>query len=218
MKKKHVKLISRILLGILVLWFIIGIIVCIFQTTVKASESISIYPPKGLGSQHTYTIWDRINWSYKPKDLINYVIKNGDLSNNHGIVTYGEYLAGATTSTYGSIGDMLLVVQEDDFIYPVIIADIKNQNDVNCTKWGHRNGNCIIEFEILNNSTYNLYKGSGYYISPVINKPIKQVINIGSVFKYNFYIEPKQAIIDNGFKNFNYVTTPYDWINYVNQY
>ena len=99
-------------------------------STVAVSADFTHFPPKGLGSVHTYTVWDKINWGGDCKKLINFVKSNGALYDAYGIVTYGGYFAGATTSTLGKVGDMLLVVQEDGILYPVIVSDIKNKMEV----------------------------------------------------------------------------------------
>lgn len=186
----------------------------IMCSTVAVSADFTHFPPKGLGSVHTYTVWDKINWGGDCKKLINFVKSNGALYDAYGIVTYGGYFAGATTSTLGKVGDMLLVVQEDGIIYPVIVSDIKNQSDYSCNVWGHMNGKCMIEFEILSCMRKFLYGSSGGYISNYINKPIYKVINIGSVYNeslYNKYFNNvKQAVLDYGLEGYFLLVNPYE--------
>ena len=190
---------------------LITTIIIVFFTTVSASAAFTHFPPKGLGTIHTYTIWNKIRWGGDCKKLINFTKSNNALSDAYGIVKYGEYLAGATTTTLGQVGDMLRVVQEEGIIYPVIIADIKNQNDKGCTIWGHQNGKCMIEFEILSQCRKSLYGTSGGYISPLINKPIYKVINIGSVYDSTYYFNnPRQAVLDNGLEGYFLLRSPYE--------
>lgn len=104
------------------------IILSIIAFNVCNASSIH-FPPSGLGSIHTYTIWDGIKWGGNCGYLINFAKNHNTLSDTYGIVKYGEYFAGATTTTFGNVGDMLLVVETDGYVYPVIIADTKNQNN-----------------------------------------------------------------------------------------
>jgi hypothetical protein len=171
------------------------------------------FPPKGLGTMHTYTVWDEIKWGGDCRKLINFTKANNALSDSYGIVTYGRYFAGALTTTFGRVGDMMLVVQEDGIIYPVIMADTKNQGNRGCTIWGHQYGKCIVEFEILSSCRNSLYKGSGGYISNMINKPIYKVINLGSVYDSTYYFyNPEQACIDNGLIGYTLLVNPYGGI------
>ena len=166
------------------------------------------FPPKGLGSYHTYTVWDKIKWGYRSKDLID-IVRN-DISDTYGIVTYGDFMAAACTTTIGQVGDCLLVLQDNGVLYPVVIADTKNQSDAGCTVWGHQNGNCIIEFEVLSCMTDVLYNGSGYYISWMINQPIYKIINLGSVFYDPTMIHrSRDYAIEYGFSEYTMLTSPY---------
>ena len=192
----------------------IMIFVMVFGSVVQAATTQ--FPPKGLGTIHTYTVWDKIKWGYGCRDLINFAKKNDALSDSYGIVTYGSYFAGALTTTFGKIGDMMLVVQEDGIVYPVIMADAKNQSNRGCTRWGHQYGKCIVEFEILSSCRKSLYNGSGGYISEVINKPIYKVINLGSVYDEEIFTKyfwnPEQACIDNGLVGYTLLKNPYGGI------
>ena len=168
--------------------------------------------PDGLGMIHTYTPWDKIKWGSGCKKLINYMEEKDAISNNYGIVTYGNYFAGALTSTYGTVGDMMLVVQNDNSVYPVIMADTKSQNDEGCNKWGHHYGKCIVEFEILSSYKKPLYKGSGGYISDNLAKPISYIINLGSVYEDELYLNnPEKACIDNGLEGYALMVNPYEY-------
>lgn len=171
-----------------------------------------VCPPQGYGTLHTYTVWDNIRWGGNCRKLINFAKEHNALSNNHGIVTYGSYFCGALTSTYGSVGDMMLVVEEDNVVYPVIMADTKSQSDKGCNAWGHHNGKCVVEFEILSSHRRSLYGSSGGYISDALAKPIVKVINLGSVYDSIYYFwNPKQACIDNGLEGYKLLTSPYEW-------
>jgi hypothetical protein len=182
-------------------------------STISVSASYIITPPAGLGTLHTYTPWDEIRWGYNCKDLINFVEAHNAISDSYGIVTYGDYFAGALTSTYGKVGDMLLVVEEDNFVYPIIMADTKSQRDKGCTKWGHHYGKCMVEFEILSYCRKNLYGTSGGYISDLLAKPIIKVINLGSVYDdTKYFYDVEQACLDNGLEGYQLLINPYETI------
>lgn len=187
----------------IIAWAIINCVI----SSCSANDNIH-YPPKGLGSYHTYTVWNKINWGYKSKDLIDTV--NPDISDTYGIVRYGDFMAGACTTTIGQVGDCLLVVQDNGFVYPVVIADTKSQADNGCTVWGHQNGRCIIEFEVLSSMTSALYNGTGWYISELINQPIYKIINLGSVFYDPTMIHrSRDYAIEYGLAGYTMLTSPY---------
>lgn len=169
------------------------------------------YPPQGSGTLHTYTVWDSISWGGNCRRLKNFASSNGAISDSYGIVTYGSYFCGALTSTYGKVGDMMLVVEEDNIVYPVIMADTKNQDNAGCNAWGHHYGKCVVEFEILRQCRGSLYNGSGGYISDILAKPIVKVINLGSVFDSTYYFwNPEQACLDNGLEGYTLLVNPYE--------
>lgn len=175
-----------------------------------ANADFTHFPPKGSGSLHTYTVWDRISWGYDCKNLINYGYANGIISDSYGIVKYGDYFAGATTNTFGKVGDLLIVLEEDGIVYPVIIQDIKNQNDSTCNVWGHYYGKCIVEFQILSCMRETLYGSSGGYVSEYMNKPIYKVINLGSIYENEYYFNNvRQACADCGLAGYYLLTSPY---------
>lgn len=168
------------------------------------------FPPRGSGNLHTYTVWDRTSWGYECKTLKDFGNTRSAINDSYGIVTYGDFFAGAVTSTFGKVGDLLIVVEEDGIIYPVIVQDIKNQNDYNCNIWGHYYGGCIVEFQVLSCMRGPLYNGSGSYISEYINKPIYKVVNIGSVYDNEWYLyNARQMCIDYGFGGYYMLTNPY---------
>lgn len=152
-------------------------------TTVFADETYFV--PEGLGNMHTYTHWDKVSWKYDSKKTIDALGDN--ISDSYGIVRYGDTFAGAMTSTFGNVGDVVLVVNDGGIVYPVTIADEKSQKycawDHNpANMWGHYKGKCIVEFEVLSRWKWQSYQnGSGSYINDYLNRNIYKVINIGSV-------------------------------------
>lgn len=172
--------------------------------------------PEGLGSLHTYTIWDGIKWGGDCRTLINYL---GDrISDSYGIVTYGDAFAGATTSTFGNVGDILLVLNRNSCVYPVCIADEKCQTytawDSNpANMWGHHNGQCIVEFEIIGSCRGQLYNGTGGYIGEAMNDDIYKIINLGSVYDDPSLLDGnvlREKAKDAGLGGYKMLTTPWD--------
>lgn len=159
--------------------------------------------PTGLGNLHTYTEWDKFNWAYDCKSVI---IELGGVCKQQaghivyspeGFVKYGSWYAAAMTSSFGNVGDMILIVQDNDTVFPVIIADHKCQTytsyDHNpANMYGHLNGKCMVEFEVTKNNT--IYNGSGSNAGPQFNHYIKQVINVGNVYENKDYIENAEKV------------------------
>ena len=188
------------------------VLVIVGTVGAEAASAATVNVPQGYGygTLHTYTVWDRIRWGGNCRKLINFAKEHNAISDSYGIVTYGSYFCGALTSTYGTVGDMMLVVEEGNIVYPVIMADTKNQHDRGCNAWGHQYGKCVVEFEILSSCRKSLYGTSGGYVSDVLAKPIVKVINLGSVYDSTYYFwNPKQACIDNGFEGCTLLTNPY---------
>ena len=178
--------------------------------TPTPSKTINIPKGYGYGTLHTYTEWDTIRWGFNCLKLKNFAKEHNAISDSYGIVTYGSYFCGALTTTFGKVGDMMLVVEEGNVVYPVIMADAKSQSNIGCNAWGHHYGKCVVEFEILSSCRQSLYKGSGGYISDVLAKPIVKVINLGSVWDSTYYLwNPKQACLDNGLEGYTLLTNPY---------
>ena len=188
----------------------------IIMLSATAFADYTVFPPEGLGTMHTYTIWDGISWSGDARGVLNYGNRYGITNDCDGILKYGDFFAGAMTSTYGKVGDLTLVVEEDGYVYPVVIMDEKNQGDSGCNMWGHHNGRDIVEFEMFGGET-GIYHGSGSYISEKINRPVYKVVNIGSIYDLSYdelvydnhgYIVGK--CIENGLGGYFLLTSPYD--------
>lgn len=198
-------------LGKRIISTILTVITVSLACAATANADYTHFPPSGYGKLHTYTVWDTMDWIGDCRQLINYGYNNHLISDSYGIVKYGDYFAGATTTTLGRVGDLLLVVEEHGVICPIIIQDIKSQNDTGCNAWGHYNGQCMVEFEILSCMKNVLYKnGSGSYISELLNRPIYKVINIGSIYdNTTSFKDVKQACKDYGLNNYYILTSPY---------
>ena len=153
--------------------------------TIAAGTTITV--PSGLGNVHTYMGWQMIT---SPSSM-QYVLReqagmNFD-SEGFGIIN-GRYVIACTT-TYGQVGDYVDFYQEDGTIIHAIIGDIKNQTDKGCNKWGHHDGDCIIEFVVDKRTWYR--NGKGNHANPGTanchpewNYDITKVVNGGSYFAY----------------------------------
>lgn len=122
------------------------------STSVDLSGGQTISIPDGLGKVHTYMGWQLItsksSMQYKLKEAAG---MNFD-SEGFGKID-GRYVIACTT-TFGNVGDYVDFTQEDGSVLKCIIGDIKNQNDRGCNKWGHDNGQTIVEFVVDKSSWY----------------------------------------------------------------
>lgn len=150
-------------------------------TEIKKGDVINI--PKGLGSVHTYMGWQKItsttSTQYKLRE------KAGMKFDSEGFGKINGRYVIACTTTYGTVGDYVDFYQEDGTIIPCIIGDIKNQNDSGCNKWGHNNGQCIIEFVVNKDTWYNTNHPNPGTSSchPEWHKNLTKAVNGGSYFK-----------------------------------
>lgn len=185
------------------------------EQSVSIENDLTYFIPEGLGKMHTYTIWDRIRWGGDCRTLINTV---GDkIGDSYGIVRYGDTFAGAMTTSFGNVGDVVLVVNYDGVVYPVCIADTKSQvycawdhNPANT--FGHWGGKDIVEFEVLKSCTKSLYNGSGSYVSELMNRYVYKIINIGSIYDDASIIDDStihNKALAHGLGGYLMLTSPY---------
>lgn len=145
-------------------------------STVKPLKEETIAVPSGLGKYYTYMNWNTVtNMSTEQGRLIKAAGKNYD-SEGYGII--GNRYALAMTSTFGRIGDYVDVYMSDGRIIYGILVDEKSQKytswDHNpANKWGHDNGQCIVEFVV---------NWSSSHANPKSNGPVTKVVNLGSYF------------------------------------
>ena len=148
-------------------------------------DSTTITLPSGLGSIHTYMGWqmitDRSSKQYKLRQAA------GMKFDKEGFAMIdGRYVV-AVTSTFGEVGDYIDVVLADGTILKCIIGDIKSQKDQGCNKWGHNNGECVVEFVVDKDTWYKNGKGNHPNpgtdsCHPEWNQDIVKIINRGSYF------------------------------------
>ncbi len=148
-------------------------------------EGTTITLPEGLGSIHTYMGWQCITAvssnQYKLREAA------GMNFDEEGFAKIGDRYVVATTTTFGNVGDFIDVYQEDGTIIKCVIGDIKSQGDAGCTKWGHNNGRCVVEFVVDKDMWYK--NGGGAHANPGTqschpewNQNIDKIVNKGNFF------------------------------------
>lgn len=98
------------------------------------------------------------------------------------IATYkGRWLI-ACTSTYGKTGDKVNFTLSDGTVLKCIIADAKNPSDKGCNKWGHSDGQNVIEFQVEKSRYYQCGNpGSSGWKSEWGGKRVCSSTNLGSI-------------------------------------
>lgn len=126
------------------------------ETTNIQGKTIEV--PEGLGKIHTYMGWQTITNTtsnqYKFRETV------GMNFDSEGFARVGDRYVIACTSTFGNVGDLVDFKQSDGTVIECVIGDIKCQEvtsyDRNpANKWGHNDGQCIVEFVVDKNSWYN---------------------------------------------------------------
>ncbi len=160
--------------------------------------------PGGLGSVHSYMGWQCIT----AKSSNQYKLREAAGMNfdSEGFGRIGDRYVVATTTTFGNVGDYIDVVQSDGSVIKCIIGDIKNQNDAGCNKWGHQNGQCVLEFVVDKSSWYGTNKTvTGYH--PEWNQNISKIVNKGNYFK----LKDKYDTSTSNYSNNSSSNSTYKW-------
>lgn len=144
--------------------------------------------PSGLGTSNTFMAWQMVTSKNSPQYKLRSIAGQKFNYYGYGIID-GRY-AVATTSTYGEVGDYIDILRSDGSVLKAVIADIKNQNDYGCNKWGHNNGDVVIEFIVDFDMWYERSNGalSGYKILTSTepgnnNNPVVSITNMGKYLK-----------------------------------
>lgn len=138
--------------------------------------------PQGLGDSHTFMGWqlvtNKTSAQYKLRQMA------GESYDAEGFAKIGSRYVVACTETYGSVGDYINVTQTDGLVIECIIGDIKSQSDEGCNKWGHEDGNCVIEFVVDYGSWYGVGHANPGSASchPEWDCDIASITNLGSYF------------------------------------
>lgn len=158
---------------------------------------------QGVGKSHSYTpfdengylgsslgYWDTSSNAWK---LFKKLLDSGDLSTDeNGIYTYKGARLVAMTSTFGKPGDVMRYTQDDGSVFYGIIMDEKSQaytwyDNNPANKWGHNNGQDMVEFEVKKSAIAPAYKANGG-TPPYgnLNHAITLIENLGSLEGFDF--------------------------------
>ena len=158
---------------------------------------------QGVGKSHSYTAfdengylgsslgyWDTSSSAWK---LFKKLLDSGDLSTDeNGIYTYKGARLVAMTSTFGKPGDVMRYTQDDGSVFYGIIMDEKSQaytwyDNNPANKWGHNNGQDMVEFEVKKSAIAPAYKANGG-TPPYgnLNHAITLIENLGSLESFDF--------------------------------
>ncbi len=158
---------------------------------------------QGVGKSHSYTAfdengylgsslgyWDTSSSAWK---LFKKLLDSGDLSTDeNGIYTYKGARLVAMTSTFGKPGDVMRYTQDDGSVFYGIIMDEKSQaytwyDNNPANKWGHNNGQDMVEFEVKKSAIAPAYKSNGG-TPPYgnLNHAITLIENLGSLEGFDF--------------------------------
>lgn len=158
---------------------------------------------QGVGKSHSYTAfdengylgsslgyWDTSSSAWK---LFKKLLDSGDLSTDeNGIYTYKGARLVAMTSTFGKPGDVMRYTQDDGSVFYGIIMDEKSQaytwyDNNPANKWGHNNGQDMVEFEVKKSAIASAYKANGG-TPPYgnLNHAITLIENLGSLEGFDF--------------------------------
>ena len=158
---------------------------------------------QGVGKSHSYTpfdengylgsslgYWDTSSSAWK---LFKKLLDSGDLSTDeNGIYTYKGARLVAMTSTFGKPGDVMRYTQDDGSVFYGIIMDEKSQaytwyDNNPANKWGHNNGQDMVEFEVKKSAIAPAYKANGG-TPPYgnLNHAITLIENLGSLEGFDF--------------------------------
>lgn len=126
--------------------------------------------------------WNWARNSNQGKLYYDYWLPSGGQFDN-GIAVYeGRYLI-ACTETFGQVGDKVDFFLEDGTLIPTIIADIKSSGDEGYNKWGHSDGQNVLEFEVSRAHFYQHGNpGSGTWFPEWGGKRVASAKNLGSIW------------------------------------
>ena len=113
--------------------------------------------PSGLGTSNSFMAWQMVTSKSSPQYKLKHNAGQNFDKYGYGMID-GRY-AVATTTTYGDVGDFIDISRSDGSVLKAIIVDIKNQNDKGCNKWGHDNGNTVVEFVVDKDTWYQSKNG-----------------------------------------------------------
>ncbi len=139
--------------------------------------------PEGLGTVHSYMGWQKVTNTRSQQ----YAFRKaaGMTFDQEGFAVVDNRYVIACTDTFGAIGDYVDFYQEDGTKIPCIIGDLKNKHDAGCNKWGHMNGQCIVEFVVDQTSWYPTHHANPGTASchPEWHQDIVKAEKVGSFYE-----------------------------------
>ena len=131
--------------------------------------------PKGLGKYYSYMNWDRVTSTTSNQYKFRETAKNNGSvsydSNGYAFVDGRQVVA--LTSTFGNVGDYVDIKRNDGTTLKAVIGDIKNQNDEGANRWGHNQGQVIVEY---------ITNWEDGHSNPTSNGGIESITNVGNYF------------------------------------
>ncbi len=147
-------------------------------TKIKKGHTIAI--PKGLGIFATREFDLPQKWAAGTKqvDVQKIWQEKGSKRDKKGFCKIDDRYMVAATSTYGKIGDKVDFHMSDGSVVHTVLGDEKSQtveswDPTPANKWGHNDGDCIIEFmgsESITNSPYHVLGLTGENVVKAVNK------------------------------------------------
>lgn len=141
-----------------------------------------IIPEEFGNGGYTITEYDRFNWGWDQGKVFRKWQDAGSIF-TEGIATIDNRFLIACTETFGKVGDKVDFFLADGTKIPAIIGDVKSSGDEGYNKWGHNNGQNVLEFEVAS-VYYHQYgnpgSGNGWY-DQWHGKRVASATNLGSM-------------------------------------
>lgn len=146
-----------------------------------SGQGQTIEIPEGLGTKYLYMYWQDITAVSSNQYRLKAQAGMNFDSEGFGVVN-GRYVV-AATSTYGEVGDYVDFYNTNGLIFHCIIGEAKSSHDSDYNKWGHRNGDNILEFCVDENTWKGLKDNPGTASNhPEWAGSINKAVNLGSYF------------------------------------
>ena len=124
----------------------------------------TIEVPSGLGKYYTYMAWQMDTANNSSQLALR--IASGQNFDERGFAKIGDRYVLAMTSTFGQIGDYVDIYFGNGKVLKGVLGDEKSQtieawDQDPANKWGHDNGNRMVEFIVDWNVWYGKHNGTG---------------------------------------------------------
>ncbi|MCP1110260.1 CHAP domain-containing protein [Ohessyouella blattaphilus] len=116
----------------------------------------SIEVPEPYGTVYSYMGWQTITSPSSSQYKLREAAGMRFDQDGFGIID-GRYVIACTTK-FGQVGDYIDWTLANGEVIKTVIGDIKNQRDLGCNEYGHKDGACVVEFVVDKNSWYGTSK------------------------------------------------------------